>query len=78
MIEDDLPWKTFLGKYDLTTVELGEGDYGTWSNDAKPYSYFAAHSAFRYFFSESLPRGHMGDTGCSSQCVKSNMLMREP
>ena len=40
---------TFLGKYDLTILELGEGDYGTWSHDTKPYYYFAAHFAFQHY-----------------------------
>ena len=40
---------TFLGKFDLTIVEWGERDYGTLNHDAKPYSYFAAHSALWYF-----------------------------
>ena len=44
-MEDDI-----LGKYNLTIVELGDGDYGTWSYDAKPYFYFAAHSALRHFY----------------------------
>jgi len=51
-MEDDIRWKTtFFGKNNFTTMELGEGDYGTWSHDAKPYSYFAAHSALRHFIS---------------------------
>ena len=31
---------TFLGKYDLTIVEWGNGDYGTWSHGATPYSFW--------------------------------------
>ena len=49
-MEDDLRWKTtFLRKYNLTIVEFGEEDYGTWSHDAKLYSYFAAQSALWHF-----------------------------
>ena len=31
---------TFLGKYDLITVEWGKGDYGTWIHGAKLYSFW--------------------------------------
>ena len=49
-MEGDLQWKTrILGKYNLTIVELGEGDNGTVRHDDKPYSYLAAHSALWHF-----------------------------
>jgi len=45
-IEDDPQWKTtFLGKYDLTLVKLGDFGLG----DMMPNHYTTSHSALRHF-----------------------------